>query len=127
MDKIVLPPQPPDNVNNLNNNIYNLPQDIKTHIYKNHLWFDVEKKHICDEVLKWFQKSEQAQRLSLNQEIVKNVESLLKNKTCVEYLRQRDNEFDKCYIDHFIYEKEGFVLMPRLQSFVLSILMYKYH
>ena len=127
MYKIVLPPQPPDNVNNLNNNIYNLPQDIKTHIYKNHLWFDVEKKHICDEVLKWFQKSEQAQRLSLNQEIVKNVESLLKNKTCVEYLRQRDNEFDKCYIDHFIYEKEGFVLMPRLQSFVLSILMYKYH
>ena len=127
MDKIVLPPQPPDHVNNLNNNIYNLPQDIKTHIYKNHLWFDVEKKHICDEVLKWFQKSEQAQRLSLNQEIVKNVESLLKNKTCVEYLRQRDNEFDKCYIDHFIYEKEGFVLMPRLQSFVLSILMYKYH
>ena len=112
---------------NMVNIVERLPLDLKTHIYKTHLWFDVEKKHICDEVLKWFQKSEEAQRLSLNKEIVKNVESLLKNKTCVEYLRERDSEFDKCYMDHFIYEKKGFVLMHTLHSLILSILMYKYH
>ena len=109
------------------NIVETLPLDLKTHIYKTHLWFDVEKKHICDEVLKWFQKSEEAQRLSLNKEIVKNVESLLKNKTCVEYLRERDYEFNKCYNDHYIRNRKNFDLMSTFDSFVLSILMYKYH
>ena len=128
MEKTLLPPPPPPNAEkNLNSNISQLPQDLKTHIYQQHLWFDVEKKPECNMVLEWFQKSEEAQRLSLNKEIVKKVESLLKNKTCVEYLRKHDNIFDRCYMDHYIYNKEGFVLMPRLESFVLSILMYKYH
>ena len=127
MEKILLPPPPPIVGEKLNNLIIRLPQDLKTHIYRQHLWFDVEKKPICDDILYWFQKSEEAQRLSLNKEIVKKVESLLKNKTCVEYLRKHDNVFDKCYMDHYIYKKESFFLMPRLEGFVLSILMYKYH
>ena len=127
MKKVLLPPPPPIVGEKLNNHIIQLPQDLKTHIYRQHLWFDVEKKPQCNMVLEWFQKSEEAQRLILNEDIVKRVESLLKNKTCVEYLRKHDNIFDICYMDHYIYNKEGFVLMPRLESFVLSILMYKYH
>lgn len=128
MENTLLPPEPPSSVNDkLNTNIVRLPQDLKTHIYRNHLWFDVEKKPICDEVLTWFQKSEEAQRLSLNEEIVKKVESLLKYKLCIEYLQNHDKQFDNCYNDHYIRNQKAFVLMPRLESFVLSILMYKYH
>jgi len=127
MEKTLLPPSPPNAEENVNSRIHQLPQDLKTHIYQQHLWFDVEKKPECNMILEWFQKSEEAQRLILNKDIVKRVESLLKNKTCVEYLRKHDNIFDRCYMDHYIYNKKGFVLMPKLESFVLSILMYKYH
>jgi len=113
--------------NLLNNNIQRLPQDLKTHIYRNHLWFDVEKKPICDNVLYWFQKSKEAQHLNKNDEITNKVGYLLKCKTCVEYLRKHDSEFDNCYNHHYIRNQKNFDMMSRLNSFVLSILMYKYH
>ena len=135
MENQLLPPEPPgenpsenpSENDNLDARIITLPEDLKTHIYRSHLLFDAEQKPICDEVLTWFQKSKEAQRLSLNEEIVKKVESLLKYKRCIEYLRNHDKQFDNCYNDHYIRNQKAFVLMPRLESFALSILMYKYH
>lgn len=137
MENQLLPPEPPSpsanvspspNINdNLDARIITLPQDLKTHIYRSHLLFDAEQKPICDEVLTWFQKSKEAQSLALNENVVKKVEYLLTNKRCVEYLRNHDKQFDNCYNDHYIRNQKAFVLMPRLESFALSILMYKYH
>ena len=127
MEKTLLPPPPPNTEKNVNSNISQLPQDLKTHIYRQHLWFDVEKKPECNMILDWFQKSEEAQRLILNEDIVKRVESLLKNKICIEYLRKHDNDFNRNYDYHYIQNRKHFVLMNTLESFVLSILMCKYH
>ena len=127
MEKTLFPPPPPNAEKNVNSNISQLPQDLKTHIYQQHLWFDVEKKPECNMILDWFQKSEEAQRLILNEDIVKRVESLLKNKTCIEYLRKHDNDFNRNYDYHYIQNRKHFVLMDKLNSFVLSILMCKYH
>lgn len=111
----------------LSHHIKNLPQDLKTHIYNQHLWFYVEKKPICDYILHWFQNSDDAQKLHCDDNIIKIISELLKNKTCTEYLRDKDKEFNKCYIDHFIDDNKNFILLPKYDSFVLSILMYKYH
>ena len=85
------------------------------------------KKPICDYILHWFQNSDDAQKLHCDDNIIKIISELLKNKTCTEYLRDKDKEFNKCYIDHFIDDNKNFILLPKYDSFVLSILMYKYH
>lgn len=112
---------------NMVNIIQRLPPDLKTHIYKTHLWFDAEKKPICDNILHWFKRSEDAQRLTCDDKITNNLKNLINCKTCVEYLRKHDYEFNKCYNDHYIRNQKNFDLMSKFDSFVLSILMYKYH
>jgi len=127
MENNILPPEPPPNIEyNLNDYIAVLPPDLKTHIYKQHLWFDVEKKHICNEILDWFNSTE-ASCLKYNDEIANKLSCLLNCKTSIEYLRKNDKEFDKCYIDHYIRNQKYFELMSIFESFILSILMHKYH
>jgi len=113
--------------NNFSQYINNLPQDLKTKIYKQYFWFDVEKKPKCDCIIDWFQNSDDAQKLRRNDNILNTINKLLKNETCIEYMRNQDKEFNSCYIYHYIDNKQNFVKLSKLESFVLSILMYKYH
>lgn len=118
-----LPPIP----NEKGNILPILPDDIKNYIYNEFLWFDVEKKPQCDELLNWYLNDEDAQRLRLNNNVLNLINELLTCKTSVEYLCSKDAEFKKCYEDHYVKNKKYFDLMSILESFALSILMYKYH
>lgn len=103
-----------------------IPEDINRLIYRDHLWFDMENKPICDDILHWFNSTE-ASCLKYNDEIANKLSCLLNCKTSIEYLRKNDKEFDKCYIDHYIRNRKIFELMTNFESFILSILMHKYH
>lgn len=104
-----------------------LPMDIQTQIYKDYIEFDAEKKPICDKLLKWFLHSKEANRLHVTPYVLETMESLLTCKISMKYLCDHDTEIKKCYEDHYIHNKKHFVLMDPLNSFILSILMYKYH
>jgi len=119
-------PTPPftDKVNTI---VPLLPMDVQTQIYREHLQFEVEKKPICDKLLDWFLHSKEANRLHVTPYVLETMESLLTCKTSMKYLCDHDTEINKCYEDHYIRNNKNFDLMDPLNSFILSILMYKYH
>ena len=124
---------------NMNNNLPNppfpnepqsivplLPMDLRIQIYKDHLWFEAEKKPLCDEILEWFLHDEQAQRLNINP-IMDRIQDIIECKHSMKYLCKKDKDIYRCYDHHYIKEQKNFDLLNKLDSFILSILMYKYH
>lgn len=89
--------------------------------------FEVENKPICDEMLDWFLHNEKAHRLNTPPDIVNTMGKLIQCKHSVKYLCENDKEIKHCYDHHYIKNQKYFDLMDELNSFVLSILMYKYH
>lgn len=89
--------------------------------------FEVENKPICDEMLHWFLHDEKAHRLNTPSDIVNTMGKLIQCKHSVKYLCENDKEINNCYEHHYIKKQKYFDLMDELNSFVLSILMYKYH
>ena len=119
-------PNPPP-VDRSNNNVSDLQTDIQCKNYNDNLRFEVEQKPICDEMLHWFLHDEKAHRLNMPPSIVETMDNLLQCKRSIKYLCDNDAEIKRCYEDHYIRNKKNFELMDELDSFVLSILMYKYH
>lgn len=108
-----------------------LPIDIQHHIYRSHLWFEAEKKPVCDALLHWWKFDEDVKRLRVEtcvmHEKIEILEELMKYATCIDYLCNEDGDFKKCYRKHFIEHKKEFALMSIMESFVVSIMMYKHH
>ena len=108
-----------------------LPKDIQRYIYLSYLWFEAEKKPICDDLLAWFSLNQDVQNLHVSEGVfdkkIKIVENLLTCSTCVDYLCKQDEDFKRCYQSHFTEKKKGFVLMTKTKSFITSIIMYKHH
>ena len=104
-----------------------LPEDVTKLMYNSHLAFDIEKKPLCDAFLQWLNHSEEAKTLRPTSEIYQLNDQLLLSKDCVAYLRKHDSTINLCYEEHFIRRKKTFVLMNVNESFMVSILMYKYH
>ena len=98
-----------------------LPVDVRRQIYDE--YFACKEK--CDLFLEKL-KSEGAQRLEY-QKLVGDVLVLLDSRCAMEYLCEKDAEFRCCYNTHYVEKKKMFVRIDTLNSFVLSILMYKYH
>jgi hypothetical protein len=88
---------------------------------------EFENKPICDEMLDWFLNNKQAKSLNMTPSIVKTMGKLIQCKHSVNYLCDKDKEIKHCYDHHYIKNQKYFDLMDELDSFVLSILMYKYH
>lgn len=88
---------------------------------------EFENKPICDEMLYWFIHNEKAHRLNTPSDIVITMGKLIQCKHSVKYLCENDKEINHCYDHHYIKNQKYFDLMDELNSFVLSILMYKYH
>lgn len=120
-----LPNPPPVDQSNLN--VSELPTDIQRKIYNDHLQFELEQKPICDEMLDWFLNDKKAKSLNMTPSIVKTMGKLIQCKHSVKYLCDNDKEIKNCYDHHYIKNQKYFDLMDELDSFVLSILMYKYH
>lgn len=103
-----------------------LPMDLRIQIYQDHLWFEAEKKPLCDEILDWFLHDEQAHRLNINP-IIDRIQDIIECKESMKYLCEKDQNIKHCYEYHYKQNRKYFDLMDKMESFVLSILMYKYH
>ena len=72
-----------------------LPEDIQRYIYSSYLWFDAEKKPLCDDLLHWLNYDERVKRLKIGEgpelnKKIRVIEELVKCPLCVEYLCKKD-------------------------------------
>jgi hypothetical protein len=109
-----------------------LPEDLQRYIYSSYLWFEAEKKPLCDELLHWLNYDEQVKRLKIGEgselnKKIKIIEELVQCRVCVEYLCKQDKDINACYQYHFIEKERFFKLMSNPESFIYSIVMTKYH
>ena len=109
-----------------------LPEDLQRHIYSSYLWFEAEKKPLCDDLLHWLNNDKQVKRLKIGygpevNKKIKIIEELVQCRVCVEYLCNQDADFNTCYQTHFIEKKRFFQSMSNIESLIYSIMMLKYH
>ena len=109
-----------------------LPEDIQRYIYSSYLWFDAEKKPLCDDLLHWLNYDEQVKRLKIGEgpelnKKIRVIEELVQCPVCVEYLCKQDKDINACYQYHFIEKERFFKSMSNPESFIYSIVMTKYH
>jgi hypothetical protein len=103
-----------------------LPDELKRHIYKQYLWFDVEKKPKCDKVLYWFEHDKDAHEFKLNLEIIYLMEELLLCKTSMKYLCDCDESIKHCYNNHYINNIKRFTQENKFTSFLHAIILHKH-
>jgi hypothetical protein len=110
------------NANNVNMSMINrLPDDVLRHIYEEYI-VGVET---CNRYLEMY-KSEESIRLDYTP-LMEPTRRLLEHPCAIEYLCKKHKIFKKMYIEHYVEGNKWFVLMDRLESFILSILMWLYH
>lgn len=107
--------------------VLELPEDISKNIYKDYLLFHVEKKPLCDKILNWILRHNDAHRICVTEDIKILMDKILDCEMSIKYLIDLDLDIKKSYDDHFIKKKKNFELMDFNSSFTYSILMYKYH
>jgi hypothetical protein len=101
--------------------INRLPDDVLRHIYEEY----IVGKETCDRYLEMF-KSDSAMSLE-HRPLLEMTSRLLEHPCAIEYLCAKHKIFKKMYIEHYVQDNKWFVLMNKLESFVLSILMWLYH
>ena len=101
--------------------INRLPDDVLRHIYEEY----IVGKATCDRYLEMF-KSEASMNLD-HKPLLELTSRLLEHPCAIEYLCKKHEIFKEMYIGHYVHDNKWFLLKSKLESFVLSILMWLYH
>lgn len=101
--------------------INSLPDDVMRHIYEQY-FVGIDACNTYLELL----KSDESHSL-IYSHLVEPTRRLLEHPCAVEYLCSKHPIFKKMYIEHYIKNNKWFVLMGKLESFIVSILMHLYH
>ena len=101
--------------------IPHLPHDIKVFVFKEFL----EKKIICEKVLDWFNTNYHLKCSA--SEIENEMNIILQDEGCINYLTAHNKFFKLCYNKHFIDNEKSFEKMNKTQSLITSIIMYMWH
>lgn len=105
----------------LNRMINALPDDVARHIYEEYFLV----KDSCDAFLNML-KSRSSSSLDYKPLLIP-AKRLLNHPCAVEYLCLKNPLFKQVYSDHYVKNKNNFIYMTTLESFLLSILMHMYH
>jgi hypothetical protein len=81
----------------------------------------------CDQLLYWLCNSEEAHTLNLPDSIRSRFGEIITVPYCVDHLCKNDDTFNQCYTGHYVRGHKTFAMMDILSSFMMSILMHKYH
>ena len=105
----------------LNSLINSLPDDVNRHIYEEY-FVGIDA---CNDYLKLLE-SEESTRIEYAH-LIQPTRNLLQHPCAIEYLCSKHEIFKKMYKEHYVNHNKWFDLMPLLESFVVSILMWLYH
>lgn len=112
-------------LNKLDKNIYEIPQDVKTKIYKEYFEPEIEAEKLCDKLL-FELKSIDSNNLVIRG-ILPLLEEVLQNKLAINILIKKDKNFEMLYNDLCIQNKKNFINLNLTHDFALSWLMTLYH
>lgn len=112
-------------LNKLDKNIYEIPQDVKTKIYKEYFEPQIIAENLCDKLL--IELNSVESRNLVIRGILPLLEELLQNKLAINILIKNNNIFEMLYNDLCIQNKKNFINLSLMHDFALSWLMTLYH
>ena len=101
--------------------LINLPNELKLSIYNDYYLKELN----CNKFLDWLDNN---YKISFpSEEIINNLKILLSDKDCLKYLFYKNKYIEEYYYEHYVEDKISFVLMNKIQSFIMCILMKMWH
>ena len=112
-------------LNKLDKNIYEIPQDVKTKIYKEYFESQLIAENLCDKLVVELD-SVDSHNLRIRG-ILPLLEEVLQNKLAINILTKNNKIFKMLYNDLCIENKKNFINLSLSHDFALSWLSHLYH
>ena len=112
-------------LNKLDKNIYEIPQDVKTKIYKEYFESQLIAENLCDKLVVELD-SVDSHKLRIKG-ILPLLEEVLQNKLAINILTKNNKIFKMLYNDLCIENKKNFINLSLSHDFALSWLSHLYH